>query len=187
MDSLDEVRARAAVVSHPVDAVIGGRTRAAAAGGRFINIGPGDGRSLGEVAACDAADVDAAVAAGREAFEDGRWRDVAPKVRKAVLHRLAALMEQHADELALLESLDTGKPISDACGVDIPLAVQTTHYYAEALDKLYGEVAPSAPGRLSYAIHEPLGVIARSCRGISRCTWRCGRWRRHWRWATRSC
>nr|WP_253201308.1 aldehyde dehydrogenase [Sphingomonas quercus] len=143
----------------PGQAVIDGHLVAARSGATFANIGPRDGRILNHVAAGEAADVDAAVVAARTAFEDGRWRDLPPKARKAVLHRLAALMEEHADELALLESLDTGKPISDAANVDVPLAINTTRYYAEALDKLYGEVAPSAPTRLSYAVHEPLGVV----------------------------
>ena len=71
----------------------------------------------------------------------------------------AETLAAHADELALLECLDTGKPISDATQVDVPLAIDTTRYYAEALDKVYGEIAPPTPGRLSYAVHEPLGVI----------------------------
>ena len=143
----------------PADAIIGGRERPASDGARLPNVGPRDGRSLGEVAACGAVDIDAAVVAARAAFDDGRWRDQPPKARKRVLHRLAELMEAEAESLALLETLDTGKPIGDARGVDVPLAIQTTRYYAEALDKIYGEVAPGVPGRLSYAVQEPLGVI----------------------------
>jgi gamma-glutamyl-gamma-aminobutyraldehyde dehydrogenase len=78
---------------------------------------------------------------------------------KAVLHRLADLMTAYAEELALLESLDTGKPIHDAINVDIPLAIGTTRWYAEALDKVYGEVGPSPADRISTATYEPLGVI----------------------------
>ncbi len=123
------------------------------------NVGPRDGRSLGEVARGDAEDVDAAVRCAREAFEDRRWRGLPAKTRKIALHRFADAIEQQAEELALLECLDTGKPISDARNVDIPLAIGTARYYAEALDKVYGEVGPHNPGRLSYAVHEPLGVI----------------------------
>ncbi len=159
MDNLEDVLAQAAATPLPTDAIIGGRQCPAASGDRLANIGSRDGRTLGHVAACGTMDVDRAVASARAAFEDGRWRDQPPKARKQVLHRLAELMTAHAGELALLESLDTGKPIADARGVDLPLCIQTVHYYAEALDKLYGEVAPSAPGRLSYAVHEPLGVI----------------------------
>jgi gamma-glutamyl-gamma-aminobutyraldehyde dehydrogenase len=143
----------------PTEALIDGVEVPAADGRRFVNIAPGNGRPIGEVAAGDGADVDRAVMSARKAFADGRWRNLAPKARKAVLHRLADLMEQHAAELALLESIDTGKPIGEAARVDIPLAIGTARYYAEALDKVYGEVGPSAPGRLSYTEHEPLGVI----------------------------
>ena len=143
----------------PRHAVIDGSAKDARAGGTFANIGPRDGRTLADVASCDAGDVDTAVASARAAFEDGRWRDLPPKGKKRVLHRLADLMEARADELAWLECLDMGKPISDARSVDLPLAIETVRYYAEALDKFYGEVGPSHPRRISYAVHEPLGVI----------------------------
>lgn len=156
---LEDNRRRAKALHRPTEAVIEGRSVAPRHGGRFANIAPGDGSTLGEVAACDAGDVDAAVVSARAAFEDGRWRKQPAKARKKLLHAFAAKLQEHAAELALLESLDTGKPISDAEGVDIPLAIGTTSYYAEALDKLYGEVGPHNPGRLSYAVHEPLGVI----------------------------
>ena len=97
--------------------------------------------------------------AGRQAFEDGRWRALPPEHKKRILHRLADLLETHAEELALLESLDTGKPIRDALTVDIALSIRTTRWYAEALDKVYGEVGASPDNRLSYAIYEPLGVV----------------------------
>ena len=150
---------RAATLRCPTDALIEGRSVAALDGARFTNSAPGDGRSLGEVVSGSAADIDRAVVSARAAFDDGRWRDQTAKAKKAVLHAFADILTAHADELALLESLDTGKPIGDAEAVDIPLAINTTRYYAEALDKIYGEVAPPSPTRLSYAVHEPLGVI----------------------------
>ena len=125
----------------------------------MANIGPRDGRSLGDVAACGPVEVDRAVAAARAAFADGRWRDQPAKAKKRILHDFADLLARHADELALLETLDTGKPIADSSGVDLPLATGTVRYYAEALDKVYGEVGPHDPDRLSFAVHEPLGVI----------------------------
>ena len=112
-----------------------------------------------DVAAGGARDVDAAVASARAAFDDGRWRDQSAKAKKALLFAFADTLARHADELALLESLDTGKPIAQARGSDIPGSVEATRYYAEALDKLTGEVAPPSPTRLSYAVHEPLGVV----------------------------
>lgn len=157
--SLREMNERAASVAFPHLAVIGGRKIGSHSGATFDNISPRDGRILSRTAAGDKVDVDLAVAAARQAFEDGRWRGLGPQGRKTILHRLADLMERHADELALLESLDTGKPISDAANVDIPLSIQSARWYAEAVDKVYGEVGPSPPDRLSFAVHEPLGVI----------------------------
>jgi gamma-glutamyl-gamma-aminobutyraldehyde dehydrogenase len=140
--------------------VIDGRLQGAADGATFDNISPRDGRVLNKVPACGVADVDRAVAAARAAFEDGRWRALAPRQKKAVLFRLAELMERDLDDLAMMESLDTGKPLSDARNVDIPLAIQSVRWYGEALDKVYGEVGPSNGSKLSYAVHEPLGVVA---------------------------
>lgn len=143
----------------PGRAVIDGGLADAASGATFDNVSPRDGTVLNKVAACQAADVDRAVASARAAFEDGRWRDQGPRAKKAVLFKLAELMARDAEALALLESLDTGKPIRDARAVDIPLAIGTTRWYAEALDKIYGEVGASPIDRLSWATHEPLGVI----------------------------
>ena len=143
----------------PADLILGGKATPAQSGRRLPNVGPRDGRVLNEVARGDADDVALAVEGARAAFEDRRWRGMPAKARKAILHRFADLLASHADELARLECLDTGKPIRDATNVDVPLAIGTTRYYAEALDKIYGEVGPANPGRLSYAVHEPLGVI----------------------------
>jgi acyl-CoA reductase-like NAD-dependent aldehyde dehydrogenase len=140
-------------------AVIDGALVEAASGEVFHNVSPRDGKVINDVAACGQADVDRAVASARAAFEDGRWRDLGPRDKKKILFRLAELMERDAEELALLESLDVGKPIRDARAVDIPLAINTCRWYAEALDKVYGEVGTSPVDRLSYAVHEPLGVI----------------------------
>jgi gamma-glutamyl-gamma-aminobutyraldehyde dehydrogenase len=154
-----EMERRAAAIELPHLAVIGGRPVTSLSGATFDNISPRNGLVLNATAAGDKEDVDLAVKAARRAFEDGRWRAMAPAERKKILHRLADLMERHADELALLESLDTGKPIRDAANVDIPLSIQSARWYAEALDKVYGEVGPTPPDRLSFAVHEPLGVI----------------------------
>ncbi|AGH49785.1 aldehyde dehydrogenase [Sphingomonas sp. MM-1] len=151
--------ARIAGLAPPSLAVIDGELRPARAGGTFANLSPRDGSLIAEVASGGAADIDIAVAAARRAYADGRWRNLPPRDRKRILHALADLMEAHAEELALLETLDTGKPIHDARAIDIPLATGTARYYAEAVDKLYGEVGPHHPARLSYAVHEPLGVI----------------------------
>jgi 4-guanidinobutyraldehyde dehydrogenase/NAD-dependent aldehyde dehydrogenase len=117
------------------------------------------GRLLAPVASTDAADVDLAVAAARRAFESGVWSRRAPRERKKVLLRFAQLIEQHAEELALLETLDMGKPISDSLAVDIPATVRCITWYAEAIDKLYDEVAPTAHDQLALITREPIGVV----------------------------
>lgn len=143
----------------PVSAIIGGRSVPANDGAVFANRSPIDNRFLGNVAACGSDDVDLAVTAARTAFKGGSWRDLSARERKARMLGLASLVEANLGELALLETLDTGKPISDSRSVDIPLALGTLRYYAEAVDKVYGIVGPANPGRMSYAVHEPLGVI----------------------------
>ncbi|MDR7231491.1 gamma-glutamyl-gamma-aminobutyraldehyde dehydrogenase [Caulobacter sp. BE264] len=154
-----DIAERLAKLAPPSQAVIDGALVEAASGATFHNVSPRNGQVLNLVAACQPEDVERAVAGARAAFEDGRWRDQGPRQKKAVLFRLAELMERDADALALLESLDVGKPISDARNVDVPLAINTCRWYAEALDKVYGEVGASPADRLSYAVHEPLGVI----------------------------
>lgn len=106
------------------------------------------------------ADVDRAVQAAREVFERGDWSQASPAQRKAVLNKLADLMERHGEELALLETLDTGKPIRHSLRDDIPGAARAIRWYAEAADKVYGEVAPTGPGELAMIVREPIGVVA---------------------------
>ena len=126
----------------------------------FDCVSPGTGRVIAQVAACDADDVDRAVAGARRAFESGVWSRLAPKQRKKTLQRFAALIEANRDELALLETLDMGKPITDSRNVDVPLAAEAIAYYAEAIDKVYDEVAPTDPSSVVMIVREPLGVVA---------------------------
>ncbi|KFI06056.1 aldehyde dehydrogenase [Massilia sp. BSC265] len=132
----------------------------ARSGQRFDCLSPVDGRKLAEVARCDAQDVDAAVAAARRAFEDGRWSGIAPADRKRVLIRFADLMLQHRDELALLETLDMGKPIRYSLSVDVQLAQNCIRWYGEAIDKIYDQVAPTGADSLALVTREPVGVVA---------------------------
>ncbi len=143
----------------PAQAFIDGDHVDAESGQTFECVSPIDGRILANVASCDTADVDRAVRGARAAFESGVWSRLAPKKRKKVLQRLASLIEEHADELALLETLDMGKPIRDARAIDVPLAAETIAYYGEALDKIYDEVAPTDPSAVVMVVREPLGVI----------------------------
>jgi gamma-glutamyl-gamma-aminobutyraldehyde dehydrogenase len=139
---------------------IDGEPTTSKTGERFATVNPATGAVLGEVAAAGAADVDLAVAAARRAFADRRWAGVAPGDRKAVLLRLADLVREHADELALLDTLDGGKLIADTTTVDVPGTAAVLQWYAETADKVYGEVAPTAPGSLALVGREPLGVVA---------------------------
>lgn len=150
---------RAASIAVPTKLVIDGKLADAQTGATFANVGPRDGRTLAEVAEGDAADIDLAVKTARAAFEDGRWRNRHPREKKKIMFRLAELMERDLEELAFLETLDMGKPIRDTLAVDIPSAINSIRWYAEALDKVYGEVATTPAERLSFIVREPLGVV----------------------------
>ena len=140
-------------------AFIAGQYVNALSGLTYEKCSPIDGRALAAVAACDTADVEVAVAAARAAFDSGVWSARAPAARKRVLQRFAELIRQHKDELALLETLDMGKPISDSLKVDVPSAARCIDWYAEAVDKIYGEVAPTAPSALATITREAMGVV----------------------------
>ncbi len=151
---------RAAAVAPRNEAFIDGRFVAAASGATFPDIAGRDGGRITDVALGDAEDIDRAVGAARTAFDDRRWADRSPADRKRVLLKLADLMRANRDELALLESLDVGKPIRDTLSVDVPSAAKTIQWYAETIDKVYGDVGPTGPGALSLVTREPIGVVA---------------------------
>lgn len=129
-------------------------------GGETEVFSPIDGSRLTTTASATAADVARAVVSARAAFEDGRWSRMAPSGRKAVLHRLADLIESHALELAVLGVRDNGTEISMALKAEPGSAAGTFRYYAEAIDKVYGEIAPTAHNVLALVHHEPVGVVA---------------------------
>ena len=149
----------AAAVRPRAQAFINGRYLDAASGETFDCLSPIDGRRLARVAATDGADVDAAVAAARAAFNKGTWAHMAPSRRKRVLLRFAELILKHTDELALLETLDMGKPIADSTRIDIPAAARCITWFAEAIDKIYDEVAPTGHDALALVTREPVGVV----------------------------
>jgi acyl-CoA reductase-like NAD-dependent aldehyde dehydrogenase len=140
-------------------ALIDGALVDAASGKTFETINPATGQVLARVAEGDAEDVDRAVSAARRAFEDRRWAGQPPAARKAVLLRLAELVRENAAELAVLETLDMGKPVALSGQVDVPNVAKTFQYYAESVDKFYGEVAPTADSVLATITREPLGVV----------------------------
>lgn len=141
-------------------AFIDGEYRWAASGETFDSISPVDGRILAKVASTDEADADAAVIAARRAFESGVWRLQSPAARKRVLIRFADLILEHQEELALLETLDMGKPIGDSMAIDVPATANAIRWNAEAIDKLYDEVAPTPHDQLGLITREPCGVVA---------------------------
>ena len=149
----------AGTLRFPDKAFIGGRAVDALSGETFDCINPATGSLLAKVSACGEADVDRAVRSAREAFEDGRWSRKSPAERKAVLLKLADLIRAHTVELALLDSLDMGKLVMDAATVDVPGSAAIFQWYAEAIDKVYDEVAPAGPNNLALVRREPLGVV----------------------------
>ena len=153
-------RARATALAINGQAFIDGRYVDAASGETFDDVTPIDGRVIARVASTDKADVERAVAAARRAFDSGAWSRQPPRERKRVLQRFAELILAHRDELALLETLDMGKPISDSLAVDIPATARCIAWYAEAVDKVYDEVAPTAHDQLALITREPIGVVA---------------------------
>ena len=152
--------ARAAALKPEGRAFIDGAFVAAASGETFARVSPIDGRAFADIASGDAADIDRAVAAARKAFESGVWRDADAATKKKTLLRFAELIREHTDEIALVETLDVGKPIANAINVDVPFCANCIQYYAEFADKLNDEIAPAA-GRDELALvrRTPLGVI----------------------------
>lgn len=151
--------ARAAGLAIDGRAVIDGRRVDAADGQVFDKHSPIDGRRLGAIARGQAADVDAAVRSARAAFDDRRWAGKAPAARKKILQRFAERILAAKDELALLETLDMGKPIQYALSVDVPATARTIAWYAEAVDKVYDEIAPTPDTALALITREPMGVV----------------------------
>ncbi len=131
----------------------------AASGETFECISPIDGQVLTQIASCDAEDIDRAVRAARTSFESGAWADLPAAKRKRVLFKFADLIAAHADELALLETLDMGKPISSSRREDIPGVAGTVRWFAEAIDKIYDEISPADGKGLGLITREPLGVV----------------------------
>lgn len=155
----DEYKAIAAGLSFPTQAFIDGRFRPALSGKTFDSVNPATGEVLAKVAACGAEDVDLAVEKARDAFEDGRWSRLHPRERKEVLIRLARLIRRNARELAVMESLDSGKTIYDCETVDVPETVHCLTWHAELIDKIYDQVSPASDNHIAMIVREPVGVV----------------------------
>ncbi|QNH06478.1 aldehyde dehydrogenase [Pseudomonas sp. B11D7D] len=151
---------RAKTLTIETRAFVHGEYRAAESSATFECISPVDGRLLGLVASCDQADADVAVKDARATFDSGVWSRLAPAKRKKVMIRFAELIEEHGEELALLETLDMGKPISDSLSIDVSSAANAIRWSGEAIDKIYDEVAATAHDELGLVTREPVGVVA---------------------------
>ncbi|MDF0606540.1 aldehyde dehydrogenase [Neisseriaceae bacterium TC5R-5] len=141
-------------------AFIAGSYRQAADQRTFSCLNPATGQKLADITWCGQEEVELAVKTARQAFTAGSWSELAPLERGRILKRFAALIRHHNDELALLETLDAGKPISDTTSVDVPGAAYCMEWFAEAIDKIGGEVAPVDPKLLGLVTREAIGVVA---------------------------
>ncbi|MEX3934028.1 aldehyde dehydrogenase [Paraburkholderia phymatum] len=159
MTTYQEWKQKAEALSLDGRAFIAGQRCPAASNETFQTLNPSTGKTLADIAKCDTKDVDRAVAAARDAFESGVWSKAAPAQRKAVLSRLAQLIEENAEELALLEALEAGKPISECMGLDIPESAACIRWHAEVTDKRYDALSPSGASVVSMITREPIGVV----------------------------
>ena len=158
--SLADWQTLAGALDLPRKAFIGGQFTDSASGQSFDTVNPATGQILTSVARSDGEDVNRAVSAARKAFDHGGWSRLAPAERKRVLQRFADLIDRDCDQLAALETLDMGKPIGDSTTIDIPGAARCIRWYAEAIDKIYDEVAPTPQNALGLITREPVGVVA---------------------------
>ncbi|MDG2381875.1 MAG: aldehyde dehydrogenase family protein [Pirellulaceae bacterium] len=138
---------------------IGGNWLPAQSGKTFATINPANEERIADVAEGDADDIDAAVKAARQAFEDSEWSRMDARDRGALMHRLCDLLEAESEELAALETLDNGKPIRDSRAADLPLSIDCLRYYAGFADKIEGETIPVRGDYFTYTRQEPVGVV----------------------------
>ena len=143
----------------PNCAFIDGGFRKSASGNTYDTVNPATGETLTRITACNAQDVDLAVVKAREAFDEGRWSRLAPGERKETLIRLCKLITRNARELAVLESLDSGKTIYDCETVDVPETIHCLKWHAEAVDKIYDQTAPASDDHIAMIVREPVGVV----------------------------
>ena len=158
--SKEAYEAIAANINFPTEAFIDGRYQKPKSGKTMETINPATGEVLTAVHACDASDVDYAVEVARKAFNTGEWSQKHPSERKTVLLKLAQLIEDNQTELAVLESLESGKPISECVLTDLPETVGTIQWHAEAIDKMYDQISPANADGIGLIVREPLGVVA---------------------------
>lgn len=153
------IQAAIAKLSFRTQAFIDGKFVPSSSGLTYDSINPANGRTIAKIASCEIDDVNRAVKIARKTFESGVWSRMTPAERKAILLKFVELLETNAMEIALLDSLDAGKPIFDCSTIDIPDAIHCIHWHAELADKLYERTSPSGPDVVSMIVREPLGVI----------------------------
>jgi len=154
-----EYQAIAQNLDLPGNAFIDGKFQPAKSKQTFASINPATGKTIANIAACDARDVDFAVGRARAAFDDGRWSRLHPGERKRVLIRLAKLMQRNCHELAVMESIDSGKPVGDCASIDLQETIHCLVWHAEAIDKIYDQTAPVGDDAMALVVREPVGVV----------------------------
>ena len=155
----DEYAAIANDLIIPAAPFIDGKFRAGN-GKKFPSVNPATGDEVATIHGANAKDVNLAVSKAREAFDQGRWSKLHPAERKEVLIRLCKLITRNRRELAVMESIDSGKPIADCEQIDIPETIDTIKWHAEAIDKIYDQVAPQSDDHIAMIVREPIGVVA---------------------------
>ena len=129
-------------------------------GPMMASTNPATGAEIAQISTASSTDVDLAVARAREEFDQGHWSKLDPEARKDVLIRLCKLMTRNARELAVMESVESGKPIRDCEMIDLPETIHCLKWHAEAIDKIYDQTAPTGDGALAMILREPIGVVA---------------------------
>jgi gamma-glutamyl-gamma-aminobutyraldehyde dehydrogenase len=157
--SFEEYQSIASSLTLPTNAFVDGRFQPSLSGKQFPTINPATGETLAEIAACNQDDVDFTVQKAREAFDDGRWSKLHPAQRKQTLIQLAKLIKRNQHELAVIESIESGKPILDCETIDLPETIQCIIWHAEAIDKIYDQTAPVGDDAMAVIVREPVGVV----------------------------
>jgi len=155
----DEYDAISQSIELPSGAFIDGRARKAESGETFETLNPATGEVLNRIASCGQADVDFAVEKARDAFDDGRWAKLHPTDRKKCMIKWCKLIRRHRHELAVLESVESGKPIQEIENVDLPETLHCLEWHAETADKMYDELAPAGDDAVALIVREPIGVV----------------------------
>jgi gamma-glutamyl-gamma-aminobutyraldehyde dehydrogenase len=155
----EEYKAIEQSLDFPTNAFINGQFQSSKSGNTFETTNPATGKVIANIAACNSEDVDHAVTKAREAFDQGHWSKLHPSVRKEGLIKLSKLIKRNIHELAVMESVDSGKPIRDCETIDLPETIACLLWHAEAVDKIYDQTAPAGEDALGVIVREPVGVV----------------------------